>query len=134
MTAKDPAEKPTDIAGAAPPPQTNRERAWRRERQKPSKTGGLQIPAQSPVLRRSCPTFPGFVFCFEIAALPVVEFCSRYASVATVDNAIAAKGAGSKPGVSSTARRAAAISEVSQASRLIGIANALIGSDTPSLA
>jgi hypothetical protein len=44
MTAKDPAEKPTNIAGAAPPPQTNHERAWSRERQKPNKTGG---PANS---------------------------------------------------------------------------------------
>jgi hypothetical protein len=40
MTAKDPAEKPTNIADAAPPPQTNHERSWRRERQKPNKTGG----------------------------------------------------------------------------------------------
>ena len=40
MTAKDPAEKPTNIADAAPPPQTNHERAWRRERQKPNKSEG----------------------------------------------------------------------------------------------
>jgi predicted GH43/DUF377 family glycosyl hydrolase len=40
MTAKDPAEKPTNIADAALPPQTNHKRAWRRERQKPNKSGG----------------------------------------------------------------------------------------------
>jgi len=45
LTAKDPAEKPANIADAAPPPETNHERAWRRECQKPNKTGGLQIPA-----------------------------------------------------------------------------------------
>jgi hypothetical protein len=50
-----------------------------------------------------------------------------------VDNPIAAKRAGSKLGVSSSAQPAAAIGKVSQASRLTGIANALIGSGTPRL-
>jgi len=48
MTAKDPAEKPTNIAGAAPSPQTNHERAWRCERQKPNKTGGRTNSCSEP--------------------------------------------------------------------------------------
>ena len=59
VTAKDPAEKPTNIAGAAPPPQTNHERAWRRERQKPNKSRGackFLLGAQE-IWLHNCPEF-----------------------------------------------------------------------------